>query len=432
MTQRIAHTALAVLILVVATLPERVTADAHDPKVSAEQLQARIMAFADTYMNVIAEEYVKLDALGLTAEQRLYLHTRKLLSASAAISIASGPDAVQNLLDMIAMVTLSRMIIDEPWVEKEVGVDATNLRAIAADFEKEIWGIAADVASEEQLQGVRNHLNDYRRRHPDERAAYFVRFDEGAAMRGTTPLTQKVRDSGLLSSVSDAGQAVDEARQTAERALFVGNRMPILVGWQVEKILYTLALSPEFQKMSATPEALKLSIDNLSASIEVIPGLVTSERKAVLAALDDKEGALTGTVAELHAALSEAIAVLPQVEALAATAERTVASGGETSIALNQMLATSERLIERIEKDGDRYDRFVGAIPELGVTATKLEGLMASVEGILGKNFSFESLIDQIFWRAVVLVIIFFAAMLAAGVLYKIAVHRWASGSSPA
>ena len=48
MTHGIARTALAVLIVVVAALPERVTADAHDPKVSAEQLQARIMAFADT------------------------------------------------------------------------------------------------------------------------------------------------------------------------------------------------------------------------------------------------------------------------------------------------------------------------------------------------------------------------------------------------
>ena len=187
-------------------------------------------------MNVLAEEHVRLDALGLTADQRLFLHTRKLLSASAAISIASGPDVVQNLLDMSAMVTLSRMIVDEPWIEKAAGVDVTRTRAIAADFEKRIWRIAADVASKEHIQGMRNYIDDYRRRYPDERAAYFVRFDEGAALRGATPLTEKVRESGLLSSVSDAGQAVDEARQTAERALFVGNRMPILVGWQVENL----------------------------------------------------------------------------------------------------------------------------------------------------------------------------------------------------
>lgn len=67
-------------------------------------------------------------------------------------------------------------------------------------------------------------------------------------------------------------------------------------------------------KISATPEALKLSVDDLSASIEAIPNLVTSERQAVLAALDDKESALTGTVAKLRGALTEAIAVLHQVE----------------------------------------------------------------------------------------------------------------------
>jgi hypothetical protein len=430
MTYRFASAVLAALIMVTAALPERVTADEHDPKVTADQLQGRLMAFADTYMNVLAEEYVRHEALGLTPEKRLFLHTRMMLSASAAITIASGPDVVQNLLDMTIMVTLSRMIADEPWFQKEAGVDMTKTRAIAADFEKRVWDIAADVADQEHIQLVRNYISEHRRRHPDQRFAYFVRFDEGAAIRGERPLTEKVRDSGLLSSVSGAGQAVDEVRQTAERALFVGNRMPILTGWQVENLFYTLALSPEYRKMSATPEALKLSVDDLSASIEAIPDLVTSEREALLAALDDKQGALTGTVRELRGALTEAIAVLPQVEALAATAERTVASGRETSVALNQMLVTSDRLIDRIERDGDRFDRYLEAIPELGAVATKLDRLMGSVEGMLGQDFSFGSVIDRIFWRMVMLIIIFFAAMLTAGVVYKVAVQRWASGPS--
>jgi hypothetical protein len=426
MTHRFASTLLAVLIMMAVAFPSRVTADEHDSKVTADQLQARLMAFADTYMNVLAEEYARLDALGLTAEQRLYLHTRMLLSATAAITIASGPDVAQNLLDMITMVVLSRMIIDEPQLQKEAGVDLTITRAVAADFENRIWNIAADVASEEHIEAVRSHIADYRRQHPHQSAAYFVRFDEGAALRGATRLTEKVRQSGLLSSVSDAGQAVDEARQTAERALFIGNRMPILVGWQVENLFYKLAVSPEYRSMSATPEALKTSIDDLSGSIEAIPGLVTSEREAVLAALDDRQGALTGTVGELRGALDDAIAVLPQVEVLAATVERTVASGREASVALNQMLATSERLINHIEKDGDRFDRFVEIIPELGVAATKLERVMGSVDEMLGHDSSFGSLMDRIFWRLVMLIIVFFAAMLVAGVLYKIAAQRWA------
>ena len=113
------------------------------------------------------------------------------------------------------------------------------------------------------------------------------------------------------------------------------------------------------------------------------------------------------------------------------TAERTVTGGKETSIALNQMLVTSERLMDRIEKDGDRFDRYLAAIPELGAVATKLDNVMGSVDGILGKDISFGSLIDGVFWRLVILIIIFFAAMLATGVLYKIAVQRWATGPTP-
>ena len=109
---------------------------------------------------------------------------------------------------------------------------------------------------------------------------------------------------------------------------------------------------------------------------------------------------------------------------------RTVASGQETSIALNQMLATSERLLDRMENDGDSYDRYLEAIPELGAVATKLDSVMASVDGILGKDVSFGSLIDGIFWRLVILIIVFFAALLLTGVLYKLAVQRFASEPS--
>jgi len=429
MTQRFAGALAAILITVAMAWSPRTLAADHAPSVTADQLQARIMAFADTYMNVLADEYVRNIADGLTSQQRLFLHTRLTLSATAAISIASGPDVVQNLLDMLAMITLSRIIVDDPAFEKSAGIDVANTRAIAADFEKQIWFIAANIANEDQIKAVRGFISDYRRKHPDLRAAYFVRFDEGALRVDASPLTEDVRGGGLLSSVGDAGQAVDDARQTAERALFVGNRMPILLRWQVEQLIYELALTPEYQKISATPEALKISVDGLTASIEAIPALVTSERKAVLAELDDKNGALSDTVGELRGALTQAIAALPQVEVLAATAERTVASGQETSIALNQLLATSERLIDRIEKDGDRFDRYLAAIPQLGAVATTLEGVTESVDGMLGKDASVGSLLDGIFWRLFVLIVVFFAAMAASGVLYKIAVKRWASGA---
>ena len=430
MTHRFLGALLAALLAVAPAGPQRAMAAERDAGVTADQLRARLMAFADTYMNVNAEEYTKKNAQGLTPEQRLFLHTRMMLSSTAAITIASGSDVIQNLFDMLVMVTLSREIVDEPWFEETAGVDVASTRANAADFERRIWAIAADIADEEQIREVHGFIDDYRRQHPDQRAAYFVRFDEGAMKRGVSRLTEKVRKGGLLSSVGDAGESVDEARQTAERALFIGNRMPILIGWQMENFLYELALSPEYRKMSVTPEALKMSIDGLSASIEAIPGLLTSERKAVFAALDDKDGALSGAVGELRGALTQAIGVLPQVEALAATAERTVASGQETSIALNQMLATSERLLDRMENDGDRYDRYLEAIPELGAVATKLDSVMASVDGILGKDVSFGSLIDGIFWRLVILIIVFFAALLLTGVLYKLAVQRFASEAS--
>jgi hypothetical protein len=76
------------------------------------------------------------------------------------------------------------------------------------------------------------------------------------------------------------------------------------------------------------------------------------------------------------------------------------------------------------------FDRYLQAIPELGDVATKLEGVMESVDGILGKDVGVGSTIDRIFWRLLILIIVFFAAMLVAGVLFKIAARRLASEAS--
>ena len=57
----------------------------------------------------------------------------KLLSVSAVTSIASGPNPNGNLLDLVAVVTLGRMVIEpfdkgrqrtgfEPWLAKQPGI----------------------------------------------------------------------------------------------------------------------------------------------------------------------------------------------------------------------------------------------------------------------------------------------------------------------
>ena len=59
--------------------------------------------------------------------------------------------------------------------------------------------------------------------------------------------------------------------------------------------------------------------------------------------------------------------------------------------------------------------------------ATSADSLEGSVESMLGKNVDFETLIDRVFWRMAILILMFFAAALVAGVHYRIAMQRSAS-----
>ena len=81
---------------------------------------------------------------------------------------------------------------------------------------------------------------------------------------------------GLLSTfklvnVDEASRSVDQARMAAERALYLGQRMPMMLRWQTEFFYFELAASPEAKNLM-----------RLSKTMEGFPAVMASERKAAI------------------------------------------------------------------------------------------------------------------------------------------------------
>ena len=56
-----------------------------------------------------------------TPELRWFATGWKLASRSAVLDIAVGPNAVENLLDMLVLVTLTRQEVEQYWAPKYLG-----------------------------------------------------------------------------------------------------------------------------------------------------------------------------------------------------------------------------------------------------------------------------------------------------------------------
>ncbi len=81
--------------------------------VDIDVLQQKVMRFADIYATTVAEVSDETAARVGTPELRLGMLRWKLNQATAAFIDASDPNPALNALDMLVLVTLSRMVVED-------------------------------------------------------------------------------------------------------------------------------------------------------------------------------------------------------------------------------------------------------------------------------------------------------------------------------
>jgi len=84
--------------------------------VQLQELQLKVMRYSDEYSGALADPLARFSAQAVSPEERLLAQTWRLSQATAAYTIASGPNPVVNTLDMIVLATLSRMVLEDPEV----------------------------------------------------------------------------------------------------------------------------------------------------------------------------------------------------------------------------------------------------------------------------------------------------------------------------
>jgi hypothetical protein len=87
------------------------------------ELQQQLMRFADEFTAGMVTSAEQLRR-GTNDLDRVELQKWKLKYASDTLAIASGQNAVANLLDMLVLVTMTRMAVEEHWLPKVHGETA--------------------------------------------------------------------------------------------------------------------------------------------------------------------------------------------------------------------------------------------------------------------------------------------------------------------
>ncbi len=304
------------------------------------EIQVQVQRFADSFAMQTAQALDDYAANAGTESARIEALQLKLLSWSAVTGIASGPNPNANLLDLVAVVTLSRMAVEDRWHKTDNQAAFESWLAASRTLETNVWQLATSVLKPAHVNELRETIAQWWVQNPNARTAFLVRPQEFAVLVTKSPkrgadLTSVFSLVNLdpTSGLDPAVREITQTRLLAERALFTLQHMPFLLRWQTEFLTYQLADQPGVRLVLTNATRLAESADRISRATESasqtaaqLPDRIATERREILAALDLHEGRLKELAGQVNDALI---------------------SGEKMSTSLNTTIGTFDRLMKR-------------------------------------------------------------------------------------
>ena len=256
-----------------------------------QELQLKVMRFADDYTGRISDPIAKLDLQSTPPEVRLRAHNWRVSQATAAYTIASGANPTINALDMVVLATLSRMVVEDRLLD-DYGAKGQTLLDAHRHLEQMSWSLVDGVLNAEQTQEVRAAIERWRAENPTTRSVAQVRFADFAALELRRGKEQQGSNSlfgfiGLdpLSNLDPAVRELEQTRQLAERTIYYLQRAPSLLDMEIERLVYQLAAMPEAERTLANIDRLSLAAEAMGQLSARAPEIIASERHAIITEL---------------------------------------------------------------------------------------------------------------------------------------------------
>jgi hypothetical protein len=450
--------ALAVVMLSCESVPAVQTGGSrrgNAQRLPIEEIQADVMAFADTYTAVIAQASDRVAAAA--PEHRTMMHDLKVRQVQNAITIAASANPAGALLDMTVMVTLQREVVETHWIPNVLGEAGQPILDGLRFLEEEVWQVARRCLDEQQIAALDDLIPAIKARYEGMVQVSAIRASDFSSerraavanIRGGTSLLQ-IFQLDPLAGLSPASRELAQTRMLAERTFFWAKRLPQLVNWQMQDVIHDALDHPDAQAMVASSERLTVASEQLATSVGELRTELTAEREAALRQFFD------GVAAEREAVLRTFEQEDVRLRGLLADIDTALESGEALSASLNTTIQSFEQMTRVFAGDGDRTsDRrpfdildYKVTAEALTVAAGELNTLTGSLHELLSSpewaarhdqvgdatgrvQVTLEELIDRAYGRGLVLVGLLVIGGFVAAVAYRVvAVRLVGSGGS--
>ncbi|HTY89390.1 MAG TPA: hypothetical protein VMB80_18215 [Candidatus Acidoferrum sp.] len=401
------------------------------PSATLTVMQLQVMRFADSYVAQIAQAADDFAARVGTPQARLAALRWKLNQATAAYTDATGENPVVNALDMLVLVTVSRMVIEDYGVDAYGQAILPELE-IQRQLETNIWTMANVMLKPQQQQELRTLIQEWRAKNPHLRYVGSVRFREFVSAIGMSAQQSRSSPNSIFSllyldpfsGLDPTAAAIEETRALGERAMYYTQRMPQLLSWQAEVLAYQLAAQPESVQVLSNANQLSASAASFAQTAQQLPQLINDQRQAAIQQLLDglrsQETDVRLTLdagAEAATAINDAIVSLDQfVRFVSAPNTNRTAS------------ATNSRPFNVLD--------YGAAAGQIGAAAKDLNNLLNTVNlsapqlAKLGQQTTADAkqVVDHAYRRGLELILVLLGGSLLTGLIYRMIANKPTAG----
>ncbi len=416
-------------------------------------LQSEVMRFADEYVGRVAEAANDLSAKSTNTEVHVQALKWKLGQATAACITAAGVNPTLNALDMVVLATVSRMVAETHPVVQQLGSAAQDFVEVHRHLETNAWTLVQGVLKEEQKSELRDLIEEWRRRNPNQRDVYAVRFREFAASLGNAPEASKTKPTSIfnllfidpMAGLDPTARAIQETRQSAERMMYYAQRVPVLLAWQAEVLTYQLAEQPAARQLLADADRFSRSAEAFGQVADKLPALVDQQREAAIKQL------LEGLAVERTNLVASLATEEEKMRRLLAETRGTLEAGSEMATSLDGAIQSlhafvryvspppsSNEVPTTVSTNSRPFDvlDYGQAASQVAAMAKDLNTLLGSVNQSVPKMTAMgeqaqagaERVVHQAFRLGLLLILILLAGLLVTALTYRVLAAKLASG----
>jgi len=364
--------------------PGKPKSKAMDPA----ELQQQLFRFADQY---VARIFAAVDEMEATAPEmtRAMAQRIRVGYANDVWMAAAGPNTYADLLDLVTVTTLSRIVVEENWIPEIFGDSARPLLEVARTAEEDIWAVANNVLTADEREELREAIRLWREENPYSVHAMYVRAVGLAGRIAQADPRDRDRPASVfrllmidpLSGLDPTARELTQARLTAERALYVAQRMPSMLRWQGERLSTYVADMPETKQLLTNSTQMADAAARLSRVAEQLPDRVSEERKEVLQVLQSEQQNLRELSAEVRTTLN---------------------AGSQMASNAHLALSRFDAVVQRLQASGSdsnaepfRIRDYTEAAEQLDVTALHLSDLLKQLDEALSPT-KLHELVDEV------------------------------------